>query len=199
MESVLAQTDGSALPIVAIGAGLMPILFLVIWAISISNRFVHLQNLIRESWANIDVALKRRHDLIPNLVETVKGYAAHEQATFDKVIQARSEAIASLANVAQLAHHESELSSGITRLLAMAEAYPELKASQHFLELQKELANTEDRIAAARRFYNANVRNFNTMLEQFPSNLFKGGRTAADYFEIEDVRMRDLPSVDLTP
>lgn len=186
-------TPGPALMYIAIAA--FVILIPVIWAITTHNRIIHLANLIRESWANVDVALKRRHDLIPNLVETVKGYSNHEQAVFEDVARAREQAINAMEDVAKLRDLENELSRGIVKIMARAEAYPELKASVHFLELQKELANTEDRIAAARRFYNANVREFNTVIAQFPSSLLAGGREPKDHFEIDDVAVRETPSV----
>lgn len=198
MNSVNAGEMAIVFPICAIG----PLLIVAIWWIVTHNRFVQLDALLRESWANVDVALKRRHDLIPNLVETVKGYAAHERDLFESISKARGEAMASMTHAdsrSTLKQHENEISRGLTTLMARAEAYPELKASIHFLELQRELANTEDRIAAARRFYNGNVRAFNTMLEQFPSSLLKGGRTHQDYFEIEDVSMRETPRVGLNP
>lgn len=158
---------------------------LLFWGISIANTFVRLSNLIRESWSDVDVALKRRHDLIPNLVETVKTYSRHEDETLRRVVEARNKAIHEIGSLAAHARDEQELGQSIRQLIARVEAYPELKASQHFLELQEELANTEDRIAAARRFYNSNVREFNTRLETFPSSLFAGGRQPAEFFEID--------------
>jgi LemA protein len=172
---------GQAFVVLAVGAAFV----LLFWCISIANAFVRLSNLIRESWSDVDVALKRRHDLIPNLVETVKAYAHHEDATLRRVVEARDKAMHEIGPVAAHARDEQELGQSIRELIATVEAYPELKASQHFLALQEELANTEDRIAAARRFYNSNVREFNTRLETFPSSLFAGGRQPAEYFEID--------------
>ncbi len=170
-------------------------LILIVWVIATANRFTKVRNHIRESWADVDVALQRRHDLIPNLVETVKGYAAHEQSLFEQIAREREQAQASRTDIAQHARDEAALGHSVGTLIARAEAYPELKASEHFLGLQKELANTEDRIAAARRFYNANVRDYNTMIDQFPSSIIGGmkGATPAPFFEATDPSVRDVP------
>ena len=146
------------------------VLLAVLVAVSY-NRFVKQRNLVQESWRQVDVELKRRHDLIPNLVETVKGYATHEREVFEAVTQARAAAAAPGSSPAQQAQQEGVLGQALGRLFAVAEAYPDLKASTNFLELQRELTETEDRIAAGRRFYNANVRALNTRVESFPSNL----------------------------
>jgi len=143
----------------------------LIWFVATANRFVKLRNHIKESWSDVDVALQRRHDLIPNLVETVKGYAAHEQSLFEQIARERDQAMASSGNVTDRARDEAALGHSVGTLVARAEAYPQLKASQNFLDMQHELANTEDRIAAARRFYNANVRDYDTMLDAFPSSM----------------------------
>jgi len=161
------------------------------------NGLIRLRNLVQEAWRQIDVELTRRHDLIPNLVETVKGYAGHERETLDAVVRARAAATAPGASVAQQAQQEGELSQALGRLMAISEAYPDLKANQNFMALQNELSQTEDRIAAGRRFYNANVRELNTKVESVPSNIIAGftniGR--ADYFEVEDERVRSAPQV----
>ena len=164
------------------------------------NRFVRQRNLVQESWRQVDVELKRRHDLIPNLVETVKGYATHEREVFDAVTKARAQAAAPGSTPAQQAQQEGILGQALGRLFAVAEAYPELKASTNFLELQRELTETEDRIAAGRRFYNANVRAMNTRVEAFPSNLVAGvfGFHKEEYFEVEDEAVRSAPSVDFS-
>ena len=164
------------------------------------NRFVRQRNLVQESWRQVDVELKRRHDLIPNLVETVKGYATHEREVFDAVTKARAQAAAPGSTPAQQAQQEGILGQALGRLFAVAEAYPELKASTNFLELQRELAETEDRIAAGRRFYNANVRAMNTRVEAFPSNLVAGvfGFHKEEYFEVEDEAVRSAPTVDFS-
>jgi LemA protein len=164
------------------------------------NRFVRQRNLVQESWRQVDVELKRRHDLIPNLVETVKGYATHEREVFDAVTKARAQAAAPGSSPAQQAQQEGILGQALGRLFAVAEAYPELKASTNFLELQRELTETEDRIAAGRRFYNANVRAMNTRVEAFPSNLVAGvfGFDREEYFEVEDEAVRSAPTVDFS-
>ncbi|MHC4453043.1 MAG: LemA family protein [Planctomycetota bacterium] len=170
--------------------------FLVlVWGILNFNALVRLRQHCRESWAGIDTELKRRYDLVPNLVETVKGYAAHEREVFRAVTEARGRAVASTGSPAAQAADENPFVGALTRLLAVAEDYPDLKASDHFLELQRELANTEDRIQAARRFYNGNVRDLNTRVEAFPSNLvaalfrFK----QEEFFKIADVAVRAAP------
>jgi len=162
------------------------------WAVATHNAFVRLEKLMRESWANVDVALKRRHDLIPNLVETVKAFAAHEREVFERVIAARERALTGGAA------EENDLARATNALLARAEAYPELRSSANFLELQRELVNTEDRIAAARRFFNANVRDYNTMREQFPSSIMAGGRSAAEFYEVESISVREPVEVNLS-
>ena len=140
-----------------------------IWVVATYNGFVKLRNIVEESWKQIDVELHRRYDLIPNLVETVKGYAAHERQTFENVTAARAAAVSPGSGPAEQAMQENMLTSALRQLLAVAEAYPDLKANQNFLELQTSLTQTEDRIAAGRRFYNANVRTFNTKVETLPA------------------------------
>ena len=173
-------------------------LIAVIWGVATYNGFVRLRNLVQEAWRQIDVELHRRHDLIPNLVETVKGYAAHERAVFDEVTAARAAAAAPGSSPAEQAVQENQLTAALGRLFAVAEAYPQLRAADNFLALQAELTNTEDRIAAGRRFYNANVRQLNTKVESFPSNLIAGWFhfTRAEYFEAEDPAVRAVPTVD---
>jgi LemA protein len=170
---------------------------LVLWVAGSYNGLVRLRNLVQESWRQIDVELKRRHDLIPNLVETVKGYASHERETLDAVIRARSAAVSPNSSVQEQAAQENVLSGALGRLFAVAEAYPDLKANQNFLALQSELTDTEDRIAAGRRFYNANVRELNTRVESFPSNILAGAFhfSRADYFEVQDAAQREAPQV----
>jgi LemA protein len=170
-----------------------------LWFIVTLNRFVRLRNLIRESWANVDVALKRRYDLIPNLVETVRGYAAHEREVLQQVTEARNRAAASTGPVHEQAADEERLVRCVNQLLARVEAYPQLKASENFLALQRELVNTEDRIAAGRRFYNANVREMNTLIDQFPSALVARvmSQGPADFFEVDDLSVRAAPAVAL--
>jgi len=143
------------------------------WLIAVYNGLIRLKNRVDEAWSDIDVQLKRRYDLIPNLVSTVKGYAAHEKEVFEKVTEARARAMG--AGTAQdKAQAENMLSNTLKSLFAVAEAYPDLKANQNFLELQRELTDTEDKIQASRRFYNGNVRDFNIKIEVFPNNLIAG-------------------------
>jgi LemA protein len=159
----------------------------VVWFISAYNRLVTLRNRSKEAWADIEVQLKRRYDLIPNLVNTVKGYASHEAGTFEKVTAARTAAMGAGA-VADHAQAENMLSGALKSLFAVAEAYPDLKANTNFLELQRELSDTENKIQAARRFYNGMVRDLVTKIEHFPSNIVAGmfGFTKMEYFDIPD-------------
>jgi LemA protein len=163
------------------------VVLLALAAVGIYNGLVTLRNRVQEAWRQIDVELKRRHDLIGNLVETVKGYAAHERGTLEDVMKARSAAMAAGQSPAQQAQSEGLLSAALGRLIAVAEAYPDLKANQNFLALQQELTSTEDRIASARRYYNANVRELNTKVETVPSNFVAslGGIHREEYFEAE--------------
>jgi LemA protein len=160
------------------------------------NGMVKARNKVDESWSGIDVQLKRRHDLIPNLVETVKGYAAHEKSTFDAVVAARNGAVAADGPQAQAAA-EGQLNGALGKLFAVAEAYPDLKANQNFLALQNELTDTEDKIQASRRFYNMQVRDLNTKIESVPSNLIAKGRfEKREFFELENpAAERAVPNV----
>lgn len=172
----------------------------LVWAIATYNGLVRLRQHVAESWSTIDTELKRRHDLIPNLVEVCRGYAAHEQSVFEQVARARGEAAqATDASVSpdDQARRESALTGSLRTLFAVSEGYPPLKASEHFLALQRELAVTEDRIQAARRFFNANVRDLNTRVEQVPSNVVAGmfDFETADYFEIDEASVRGVPAV----
>jgi LemA protein len=161
------------------------------------NRFIRQRNLVQESWRQVDVELTRRHDLVPNLVETVKGYASHERQTLEAVTAARAAAAAPGSSPAQQAVQENVLQGALRQLFAVAEAYPDLKASGGFQDLQRQLAETEDRIAASRRFYNANVRALNTRVESFPSSLVAKtfNITRAEYFTAEDPEVRANPRV----
>ncbi|MFH1780574.1 MAG: LemA family protein [Candidatus Nealsonbacteria bacterium] len=169
---------------------------IVLWLVVTYNRFVTLRNRVKEAWADIDVQLKRRYDLIPNLVETVKGYAVHERELFEKVTQARSQAMGA-QTIKERGDAENALSQTLKSLFAVSENYPQLKASENFLELQKELTDTEDKIQAARRFYNGNVRDFNTILQSFPQNVVAGGFNfkSADFFEITSAAEKEPVSV----
>ena len=149
------------------------IVLALLWAIFTYNRFISLVNRTKEAWADIDVQLKRRYDLIPNLVSTVKGYAAHEQSAFEKVTAARSAAMGA-SGMAQKGQAENMLAGALKSIFAIAEAYPDLKANTNFLELQRELSDTENKVQAARRFYNGNVRDLNTMVETFPASIIAG-------------------------
>ncbi len=177
--------------LVALGAAALLALALLVSY----NRFVSQRNLVRNSWHNIDTELKRRYDLIPNLVETVRGYAAHERALFESVTQARTAAMAATGPVSEQVGPETVLVGGLRRVFAVAEAYPDLQASESFLALQRELIDTEDRIQVARRIYNANVRALNTRVQAFPSNLVAGvfGFGEAAYFEVEATLRRAPP------
>jgi LemA protein len=186
----------------AVLAVLAVVLFLpLLWLIANFNRFVQLRQQIRESWADIDVEMKRRYDLIPNLVETVRGYAKHEREVLELVMQLRNKAMANGGPASGQAVDEAALQIGMKRLFAVVEAYPTLKADTHFLALQQELANCEDRIAAARRFYNGNVREMNQLCEQFPTNLIAStfGFERATYFELSNEAERVVPRIDLSP
>lgn len=153
---------------------LLPIIVLIaLWFVFAYNGFVRLMNRAKEAWADIDVQLKRRYDLIPNLVNTVKGYATHENSAFEKVTAARAKAMTA-TGTAEKGVAEEGLAGALKSVFAIAEAYPELKANQNFLELQRELSDTENKIQAARRFYNTNVRDLNTAVQSFPGNVIAG-------------------------
>ncbi|MCB1089649.1 MAG: LemA family protein, partial [Verrucomicrobiae bacterium] len=171
--------------------------FTLIWLIGTFNGLIRLRNHCRESWSDVDTELKRRHDLIPNLVATVKGYAAHEREVLESLMEARARAGQAHDRVRDQARDESRLVQEMGRLFAVAEGYPVLKANAQFLHLQRELVNTEDRIQAARRFFNANVRDLNNRVEMFPSSLIAGwmNLTKWDYFEIDDLSVRGVPDV----
>jgi LemA protein len=160
------------------------------------NRLIRLNIAVDEAWAQIEVQLKRRTDLIPNLVETVKGYAAHEQSTFDAVVTARAKAT-SATGVADTAAADGMLTQALRGLLAVAEAYPDLKASSNFLSLQEELATTENKVAFSRQFYNDNVRSLNTAVKTIPSKFFTGFAKVGEreFYEVEDPQDRNAPNV----
>ncbi len=179
---------------------------LVLYVVGVFNRLVSLRNRAKEAWSDIDVQLKRRYDLIPNLVNTVKGYASHESDVLKKVTEARAQATALHIDAAtvtpeqmlQFAQVQEGLSGALSKLLAVAENYPDLKASQNFLELQRELTDTENKIQAARRFYNGVVRDFNTAIEQFPGNLVAGAFhfTARSFFKLSNDKEREPVTVE---
>jgi LemA protein len=173
------------------------VLVVVIYVVATYNSLVQMRNQVRESWSGIDTELRRRYDLIPNLVETVKGYAAHERETLEKVIQARNTAMAvPSANVAQKAQAENFLTGALRQLFALSEAYPNLKANENFLSLQEELTGTENRIAFARQYYNDSAAIYNTARETFPGNIIAGsfGFAAAEFFATEETA-REAPKV----
>ncbi len=162
------------------------------WLVITFNGLVKLRARSKEAWSDIDVQLKRRYNLIPNLVETVKGYASHERELFEKVTQARAQAMQA-TGAKERGEAENMLSNTLKSLFAVAESYPDLKASQNFLELQRELRDTEDKIQASRRFYNTNVRDLNIKIESFPTNLIAGvmGFVKMEFFEIEEAAARE--------
>ena len=174
----------------------IPLAILVVLTL-IYNSLVQGRNHCDEAWANIDTELKRRYDLIPNLVRTVQGYAQHERELLESVSQARASAMANNGSPASQARDENQLIHGLRQLLAVAESYPALKANENFLSLQTELANTEDRIQRSRRFYNANVRDYQNRLQVFPSNLIASAFSfpPREFFEIDDASQREVPAV----
>lgn len=171
------------------------VLVLLVWTITAYNRLVRLRAQVRASWAQVDVQLRRRHSLTPNLVETVRGYAAHERATLEAVTAARTAAAGAGGTDAGRADTEGALTRALGRLFAVAEAYPQLRASANFVELQRELAATEDKIAYARQFYNSAVQSLNTAVETLPTNLVAGpaGFRAEPYFEAVGAERADVP------
>lgn len=172
------------------------IIFLVGYLLLGYNGLIRKRNQVKEAWSDIDVQLKRRYELIPNLVATVKGYAAHERSTLDSVTSARAQAISAKTPTEQ-ASAESQLTSTLKSLFAVAESYPDLKANTNFLELQRELSDTENKIQAARRFYNTTVLEYNTALETIPTAFFGNmlGFKKSDFFQLEDEQARSVPKV----
>lgn len=175
---------------------LIMIAVLVLWGVLVFNGLVRMRQRVKEAWSDIDVQLKRRYDLIPNLVETVKGYAAHEREVLENVIKARSAAM-SAQSIGEHGKAEDMLSGALKNLFALAEAYPNLRASENFAKLQDELSDTENKIQAARRFYNTNVMDLNTKTEQFPSNLIAQvfGFKKEQFFEITTTLERESVKV----
>jgi LemA protein len=177
------------------------VVVLALILVGIYNGMVRARNRVDEAWSGIDVQLKRRHDLIPNLVETVKGYAAHEKEVFEAVTQARANAMsaqaAGPAGAAQVAQAEGALTGALGRLFAVAEAYPALRATENFQQLQAELTNTEDQIAGARRIYNGNVQDYNTRIQTFPGAALAGpfGFLKREFFELDAPADREAPQV----
>jgi LemA protein len=176
---------------------LVILVILVFIVVGIYNGLVRARNEVKNAWSSIDVQLKRRHDLIPNLVETVKGYAAHERQTLDAVIKARQQAVSFTGGVEQRAQVENALTQTLRSLFALAEAYPDLKANQNFLGLQEELSSTENKIGFARQFYNDAVMHYKNRIEMFPSNVIAGmfNFRPEPFFETEDPAERVAPQV----
>lgn len=170
-------------PLVVVG---VVVLVPVIFVIATYNTLVALRNHIQDAWSNIDTELKRRYDLIPNLVATVKGYAAHEKEVFERVTQLRAQCMASQGRPQEQAVDENQLVAALQKMMAVVENYPQLKADRNFLKLQQELVNTEDRIQAARRFFNGNVRDYRNKCQMFPSSIIAGmfGFQPQDYFNV---------------
>ena len=168
---------------------LIVVALVIFWVVLVYNGLVSLRNRAKEAWADIEVQLKRRYDLIPNLVSTVKGYATHESSAFENVTKARAQAMGA-GSLADKAGAENMLTGALKSIFALAEAYPELKANQNFLALQNELSDTENKIQAARRFYNGNVRDLNIKIESFPANLIAG------MFNFSPMEFFDLPDSD---
>ena len=190
---MIAQSDAG---LVCLFVGAIVVLMPLVYVIATYNRIVRVRQHMREAWADVDVELKRRHDLVPNLVETVKAYAAHEREVLTRLIELRNKA-AGDQTPRELSVDETALGRELGRLFMLAENYPALRADRHFLELQRELALTEDRLAAARRFYNGNVRELNYLIESFPARFVASmaGATPADYFELASDAERAAPRV----
>jgi len=187
--------------VIAVYIGIIIVLVLLIVFIATYNRLVRLRNQVKNAWAQIDVQLKRRYDLIPNLVETVKGYMQHERETMEAVTKARNLAQQlSSSGAGERAKAEGELSSALARLLAVAERYPDLKANQNFLALQEELTSTENKISFSRQFYNDSVLHYNNQTQMFPSNVVAGmtGFKAGEFFEVPKADEREAPTVKFT-
>ena len=206
---ILNQERGLAMGMSIIGAlggaGLLggaccvlgvPLLLIALWAVGAYNGLVRLRVLCENGWSQIDVQLKRRYDLIPNLVETVKGYAGHEKDTLERVTKARQQAI-DASSIKDQGMAENMLTGALRQLFALSEAYPDLKANQNFMQLQEELASTENKISFARQYYNDTVSQFNTRCQQFPSNIIAGmfHFTQREFFELEDAAAKEAPKV----
>ena len=185
---------GAILVVLLVLVGVVAVV--VLWFVFTYNGLVRLRNQVKNAWSQIDVQLKRRYDLIPNIVETVKGYAAHEKETFERVIQARQRGI-DASGVKQQQEAENMITGALRQLFALSEAYPNLKANENFLALQEELASTENKIGFARQYYNDTVKDFNIRQEMFPANLVASmlGFQPADFFEIEEASQREAPKV----
>ena len=186
---------GMALLVLLVIGGLA--LLVIGWLVLTYNGLVRLRNGVKNAWAQIDVQLRRRYDLIPNLVETVKGYAAHEKETFENVVKARQAGI-DASNIKEQGQAENMITGALRQLFALSEAYPDLKANTNFLSLQEELASTENKIGFARQYYNDAVQTFNTRQQMFPANMVARmmGFEPSDFFELEEAEMREAPKVE---
>lgn len=182
--------------LIAIGVPIAFLIIVLLWVIAAYNGLVSMREQVRGAWGQIDVVLKRRHDLIPNLVETVKGYAAHEKGTLEAVIAARNQAV-NASGPQQTAAAEGALNTAVRQIFALSEAYPDLKANTNFLQLQGELASTETQISGMRQNYNNSVQTYNAAIQSFPNVVLAGpfGFTAAQYFELQDTAQREAPVV----
>jgi LemA protein len=182
--------------LIALAAALGVFIIVVLWVVGIYNGLVRIRNEVKNAWAQIDVQLKRRHDLIPNLVETVKGYAGHEKSTLDAVVSARAKAV-NASGAAAASQAEGQLTQALSKLMMLVESYPDLKANQNFLALQEELTSTENKIGFARQFYNDTVMKYNTRIQTFPPNVVAGmfGFNEEDFFELLDEAQREAPQV----
>ncbi len=191
-----------AIPILLICLGIFAValIILVFVGIGLYNKLIEMRNRAENGWADIDVQLKRRYDLIPNLVETVKSYAGHERETLENVTKARQQAIDVRGDVAQQAQAENMITGALRQLFALSESYPNLKANENFMHLQAELANIEEVLSQARRYYNAVVRDLNTMIDRVPTNFIAMifGFKKREYFEIDDESIREAPKVDFS-
>jgi len=186
---------GMAMVVLLVIGGLA--LLVVGWLVLTYNGLVRLRNGVKNAWAQIDVQLRRRYDLIPNLVETVKGYAAHEKETFENVVKARQAGI-DASSIKEQGQAENMITGALRKLFALSEAYPDLKANTNFLALQEELASTENKIGFARQYYNDAVQTFNTRQQMFPANMVARmmGFEPSDFFELEEAEMREAPKVE---
>jgi LemA protein len=182
--------------LIALAVGGFVVLLVVLWVVSVYNGLVRSRNETKNGWSQIDVQLKRRHDLIPNLVETVRGYATHERQTLEAVIAARNQAVSAQGVGAQI-QAEGALGAALGRLMVVTESYPDLKANANFLSIQEELTSTENKIGFARQYYNDTATNYNTKLEMFPGNMVAGafGFQPAPLFQIERAEEREVPKV----
>jgi LemA protein len=193
----VSMSEAAILLVVVVAIIAVPIILIGIYAVVVYNSLIRIRNHIDESWSDVETEMQRRYDLIPNLVSTAKGYATHEKGLLEEVARLREQARADHGSPKHQAQTEGLLDAALGRLMVRLEAYPELKANRNFLELQEELTNTENRIQAAYRFYNGNVREYNNKVQMFPSNIFAGifGFKEREYFELQEEAARQAPKV----